>query len=181
MLHECLMRSHWTSDMIILAMKSIVSDMFFIIVRGLAGSSRMRQGMQGDWTQCWWQRCELCIHGVFMQREGEEQSGGKKGEKKSWIAITKRCLQSFIVPISPPDRKISAVKWFGTSRFSNLVSFRNQSRYIDVSMSQGFFCCLSAYVYVSYAAFLLECACLPSASGHCDTADMWCMQSSAHL
>lgn len=89
--------------------------MFLIIVRGLAGSWRMRRGIRGDWTQCWWQRCKLCIHGVFTRREGEEQSE-KKGEKKGWIAITKRCLWSFFVPISHLDRKIG-VKWFETSFF----------------------------------------------------------------
>lgn len=39
------------------------------------------------------------------------------------------------------------------------------------------FCCLSAYVYISYAEFLLQCSCLPSANRYCNTADMQWMSA----
>lgn len=57
-------------------------DVFPSIVRGLAGFGEMRRGMKGDWTQCWWRRCELCIHGVFSQRKRGEWRN-RRG--KDWV------------------------------------------------------------------------------------------------
>ena len=40
-------------------------------------------GMKGDWTECWWRRCALCIHARSVHTEGE---GRMEKKARNWLS-----------------------------------------------------------------------------------------------
>lgn len=135
--------------MFLLAVQLTVSDVFLSIVRGLAGSTKMRQGMKGDWTQCWWRRCELCIHGVLTQREREEW---KKRREKDWERLKAFFISWFTNP--QPVKDMNSLKrmklLFPHFHLIRFLSFNNGSQCIDLSSS----------VQVRCLRLLFVCLCL---------------------
>lgn len=172
------MCSYWTSDMIVMAMKSIGSDMFLIIVCGLAGSSRMRRGMRGDWTRCWWQRCELCIHGVFTRREGEEQRG-KKGREKGLNRHYKNVVFSlslgqliFHVEKTVPYNDLGLLIWVICLFFQWSVidwCYYERGFFLSVSLCLHFICWIFAGIFnPSICKQVLQyCRCVVDVSTSC--------------
>lgn len=134
--------------MFLLAVQLTVSDVFLSIVRGLAGSTKMRQGMKGDWTQCWWRRCELCIHGVLTQREREEW---KKRREKDWERLKAFFISWFTNP--QPGKDMNSLKrmklLFPHFHLIRFLSFNNGSQCIVLSSSVQVRCLFYTYCVVT--------------------------------